>query len=90
MSYALRIARPAEKVLESLDAATESRVRARFDDLMAGPYDPRFSKPLVEVKGLRAARVGEWRILYTVDDRENVIYVTAIRHRGESYRRLNR
>ncbi|MBI2939339.1 MAG: type II toxin-antitoxin system RelE/ParE family toxin [Chloroflexi bacterium] len=89
MSYTIRLARPAAKALERLDQSTEGRVRTRLRELADDPFDPRLSKPLVGVEGLRSSRIGGWRVLFTVNEAERAVYVVAIRPRGEAYRRLN-
>ena len=70
-----------------LSAATTKRLD-RFDELAANPYDPRWSKKLVNAEGLRSSRVGDWRIIHIVSEASKIIYVTAVRPRGEAYRRL--
>lgn len=88
MSYEVRISHPAVKDIERLDAPTERRVRRRLDELAQAPTDRRLSKPLVGVPGLRSSRVGDWRILFRVNETERVVEIVAVRPRGDAYRRL--
>lgn len=88
MSYHLRLAKPAEKKLDALDRPTEERIWKRLRELSEASRDSRLSKELVEAHGLRSSRVGDWRILYMVDDREKLLDVVAIRPRGQAYRDL--
>lgn len=73
---------------DRLDQATFQRIERRLDELEANPYDPRISKPLKGLEGMRSSRVGDWRVLYTVEDTVKTIYIVAIRPRGEAYRRI--
>lgn len=87
MSYTVRLSDPAAKTLARIDKATQRRILARLHELAENPYDPRISKPLVGMDGMRSSRVGAWRILYTVHEAEKVVYVVAIRPRGKAYRK---
>lgn len=40
-----------------------------------------------ELEGHRSARRGDFRVIYRVDDDEARIYIVAIGHRGDIYRR---
>lgn len=46
------------------------------------------SKQLTNAGGERSARVGNWRIVYFVDEANQVVEVDAIGPRGEVYRTL--
>ena len=88
MSYRTQFSRQAVKRLDRMDRATYEHIERRLDELEANPYDPRVSKPLKELEGMRSSRVGDWRVLYTVNQAAKIIYVVAIRPRGEAYRQL--
>ena len=86
MNYRVSVSHEAEKVLDRLDRPTERRIRARFVQLAADPFDPRLSAPLTERRGVRKSRVGGWRILFTVDRDTTVIHVGTIDSRGQVYK----
>ena len=86
MNYRTEFSREALKRRDRLDQATFERIERRLDELEANPYDPRISKLLKGLEGMRSSRVGDWRILYTVNERAKIIYVVAIRPRGQAYR----
>ena len=88
MNYQIRFSRQAEKRLDRMDAATYQRMERRLDELEANPYDPRVSKPLKGLEGMRSSRVSQWRILYTLNEEVRTIYIVAIRPRGEAYKRI--
>jgi len=46
------------------------------------------SKPVTTFEGLRVSRVGDWRIFYIVNEAERKIFITAVYHRGEAYRKI--
>jgi mRNA interferase RelE/StbE len=84
--YSVRLAHEAEKVLDRLDRPTERRIRTRFLQLAEDPFDPRLSSPLTERAGVRKSRVGNWRILFTVDREARVINIAAVGTRGQIYK----
>jgi mRNA interferase RelE/StbE len=50
------------------------------------PY--RTGAPLrLGLEGLHAARRGDYRVIYTIDDGEHVVRVVTIEHRSDAYRR---
>lgn len=69
-----------------MDNRTEARIWQRLHELEQAPLAK--SKELKSVEDVRSTRVGSWRILYTLSEGERVIYVLAIRPRGQAYRRL--
>jgi mRNA interferase RelE/StbE len=61
------------------------RIRARLSDLVRDPYNPPNVKKLTEHPGFRL-RVGDWRVVYLLDQGGIVIQVIRIAQRGEVYR----
>lgn len=87
MSYELHVSAQARRQLGRLPAKTYDAV-AMF---MEGPLrenPQRVGKPLVdEFEGYQSARVGVYRIVYTIDDVVLVVGVVAIGHRASIYGR---
>lgn len=73
-------------MLDRLDRSAERRIRQRMVLLSEGPFDPRISAPLTERAGLRKSRVGGWRILFTVDLDEKIVFVLTVDTRGQVYK----
>ncbi|MHC4065865.1 MAG: type II toxin-antitoxin system RelE family toxin [Planctomycetota bacterium] len=82
--YTVRISHSAEKEMDRLPEKTFERVAQVILKLERDPR-PRGSKKLRGVDDYRL-RVGQYRILYSVDDRQRVIVVSAVGHRREVYR----
>ena len=83
--YRIDLSRRAEKDLERVPPRGAARVIAALRGLAAAPRPSGASK-LVAVEGYRL-RVGEYRVVYDVDDAAQVVTVYRIRHRREAYRR---
>jgi len=86
VSYHVSLSLEAEKALDRVDRMMEERLRARFEQLVPDPFDPRLSSALIHRAGVRKSRVGGWRILFTVDREARVIYVATIDTRGQVYK----
>jgi len=77
----------AAKTLLRADAKLRARIQKRIHDLAEEPFDARLSAQLVGRPGVRKSRVGDWRILFTVDRENGILYVAAIDTRGQVYKR---
>ena len=87
MNYEVRVKASAAKALTStLPEAVAAAVLAFLGgDLSTAPY--RVGKPLyAPFEGLWAARRGEYRVLYRVDDDTHTVTVETIKHRCDAYR----
>jgi len=83
--YEVRILRRAMRDILRLPREDARRVSIRIDALSATPRPPGVRK-LRGAEGLFRLRVGDYRILYEVDDAAQVVTVYRVRHRREAYR----
>lgn len=77
-------ARSARKELEDLPRSLGLRVLRRIESLGRSPR-PRGSRKLVGAGNLWRIRIGDYRVIYAVDDRQRLVDIVAIRHRGDAY-----
>ncbi len=84
----VELSREAEKTLDRLDQTLEWRIRQRLRELVEVAFDPRLFEALVGVEDLLSSRVGDWRILFTINETAQAVQVLAIRPRGQAYRNL--
>jgi mRNA interferase RelE/StbE len=85
MRYAVTLERPAQRALDGVRGALYERLLAALRCLATSPR-PRGVKKLHGVADLYRIRVGEWRIVYAIRDRELVVLVLRIAHRRDVYR----
>ena len=84
--YTITLSRQAARSLRRIDGKQRDAIRSRIELLANDPRDPRLDvKRLVGRAGFRL-RVGDWRILYDVDDTVRIIAVEEILQRGRAYR----
>jgi len=83
-SYRLTLRQSAVKELESLPRRDLARVMSRIKVLADNPRPPAYEK----LSGQERYRVrqGDYRILYEVNDSDQVVTVVKIGHRREVYR----
>ena len=84
MKYKVQILHAAEKEMDKLPTATHTRISRRILSLEDNPR-PKGVKKLGGREEYRL-RVGNYRVLYTVDDEESIVTIFAIGHRREVYR----
>ena len=86
MKYELRLSRAARRALA--ETLPES-VAATVWQFVSGPLldNPhRVGKPLrFELEGYYSARRGQYRVIYRIDEREVIVDVIKISHRGDAY-----
>jgi len=83
--YSVVFARSASKELRSLDSTVALRIVKRIETLSQNPR-PAGVVMLEGAADLWRVRVGDWRVVYRIADRERMVDVIAIRHRREAYR----
>ena len=82
--YSLAIKPSAQKELDLLNDALFTRVDRKILALADTPR-PVGCKKLKGHRDLWRLRVGDWRVLYIIDDAAKIIRVTRIAHRREVY-----
>jgi mRNA interferase RelE/StbE len=83
-SYAVQVKPSAGKELEALPDNVLSRVVRKLEALGDTPRDAGCKK-LKGHKDQWRVRVGDWRVVYIIDDTAKVVSVTRIAHRREVY-----
>ena len=84
MRYTVLITPSAKRQIAKLAPPIKARIAAKIDSLAENPRPPDMKK-LVDETGFRV-RVGDWRIIYEIRDREVVVLVLRVGHRREIYR----
>jgi mRNA interferase RelE/StbE len=81
--YRVEVRPKAEKELRALPRRTTDRVRAIIRGLAEDPR-PRGVKKLASGDGYRV-RIGEYRMVYDVNDADRLVDVKSVLHRSEAY-----
>ena len=84
MTYSVRIKASAAKVLAKVAASEQRRLIDAIDALKTNPATGSLLKG--EHTGLRRLRVGDYRIVFEVQQAELIVLVIRVGHRREVYR----
>lgn len=88
MSYRIEIKRSAAKALKKIPKANRKSIVDKIDSLAESPPNPDTTK----MKGnnpFHKVRVGDYRIVYEIQEDVLVILVVKIGHRKDIYRNLS-
>lgn len=86
MRYGIRFKPAAAKELAKLPKDVQRRLAPRIDGLAANPR-PAGAEKLAGEEAWRI-RVGDYRVVYTIEDRVLLVLVIHVGNRREVYRRL--
>ena len=84
--YTVYLKRRAERELRNLPQNIRTRVDVRLEKLANNPRPPGVIKLSGEADSHWRIRVGEYRILYQIDDSRQLIEIYRIKHRRYAYR----
>ena len=85
-SYDVALTSSAAKELKKLSVQLIARIIPRLENLAANPRPPGCRKLQGGDREWRI-RIGDYRVVYTIDDAKLLVEVTRIRHRREAYER---
>lgn len=84
-AWKIIIHRKAEKTIKQLDGNVLERVRRAIRELGIDPR-PMGCKKLTGYENLYRVQVGDWRIIYAIEDDKLIVLVLEISTRGGAYR----
>ncbi|WP_176448636.1 type II toxin-antitoxin system RelE/ParE family toxin [Lentibacillus sp. CBA3610] len=86
--YDLKYSKQAMKYIKKQDKPTKNRIQKALLTLAENPYQ----RGLLDISSLQGAdnafrlRVGDFRIVYEIHDKELLIYIVAAGSRGDVYK----
>jgi len=83
--YQIVFSKEADKALRRMPRQLALTIAGKIEELAGDPYAMRQVKKLTNHPGYRL-RVGDWRVVYTLNDQALLIHVIKVRPRGEVYR----
>jgi mRNA interferase RelE/StbE len=86
LPYSIRIPQSAARALADLDGPDRKRVAAAIDKLADNPR-PYGVRSVVTQPGAYRIRVGDYRVLYEIDDNPHVVTILKIAHRSRAFDR---
>jgi len=89
VSYTIEFSRKAERQFKDLPRSAQLKIAPRINALAEAPR-PRGAKKLEGQDESYRIRVGDYRVIYQVQDKALIVLVIKIGDRKEVYRRLSR
>jgi mRNA interferase RelE/StbE len=84
--YEVVLSAEAQKIYASADPALAKKIARCFEQLEQSPrYHPNIKPLKGELAGYYRYRIGDYRVIYQVDDETNQVLVNTIVHRREAY-----
>ncbi len=87
VSFEIQWKRSAERDLRNIDKQYIPRIVKTIESLAANPFPFQYCK-LRGTERLYRIRVGDYRVIYQVDNEAKIVIIYYIRHRREAYRLL--
>lgn len=82
--FTITVARSARREIEALDTTILKRIFPKLEALAREPR-PQGCRKLRGESNLWRIRIGDHRVLYSVDDALRLVDIVAIRHRSQAY-----
>jgi mRNA interferase RelE/StbE len=84
VDYEISFARSARKDLEALEAKSVNRIFPKVEALAKQPR-PSGCRKLVGEENLWRIRIGDYRVIYEINDVKRLVDVVAVKHRSKAY-----
>jgi mRNA interferase RelE/StbE len=84
--YRILFTKQADKALRKMPRNTAQLIREKLDQLAQNPYARNPNMVRLQGRPGYRLRVGDWRIIYEVEDDRLIIFVLRIAPRGGVYR----
>jgi mRNA interferase RelE/StbE len=87
MVYKIRLTAKANKVYSEADSILKKKITKCLKILRETPKNyPQIKALKGEFAGKYRFRIGDYRVIYTVDDGQSLVIVLLIEHRSQAYR----
>ncbi|RJQ34793.1 type II toxin-antitoxin system RelE/ParE family toxin [Candidatus Parcubacteria bacterium] len=87
MNWRFEIAATAEHAFDKLDPHVLHRLKEKIQQFIEH-FEETTHHPLKgEYKGSFKLRVGDWRVIYDIDDENRTIYIMGVDHRSRVYKK---
>ncbi len=85
--FEVHLTRGVQKFYEGVDSSMARRLNRCFDQLRHDPYEhPNIKRLKGSLTGYWRYRVGDWRVVYRVEEDNRIVIIILVAHRREAYR----
>jgi mRNA interferase RelE/StbE len=86
MAYNIAFTKRATKTLQKIPSATARQIRAKIEQIAVDPFAPNSNVTILQNRDGYRLRVGDWRVIYEIQQEKVLVLVLKIGLRGEVYR----
>lgn len=84
--YEIVFSKEAARALRKMPRNLAQLIREKLNQIAANPYAPHNNVTKLQNRPGYRLRIGDWRVIYDIEDKRLVILVLKIGPRGEIYR----
>lgn len=84
--YAVEYTKGARKALRALPQNVAARILRKIEHLAADPHAPNANVKRLSGEHVYRLRVGDWRVIYEIQDEALLVSVVRVSPRGGAYR----
>jgi mRNA interferase RelE/StbE len=86
--YQIILTKKAQKIYENASPSLLNKLNRCFEQLQNNPHSHRNIKRLQgQLAGKFRYRVGDWRVIYSINEENQLVIISIIAARGEAYER---
>lgn len=86
MAYKVAFTKDAAKTLQKIHRDTAKQIQSKIEQVADDPYAPHPNVTKLQNREGYRLRVGDWRVIYEIQQEQVVVLVLKIGWRGEVYR----
>jgi mRNA interferase RelE/StbE len=86
MAFKIAFTKQAVKALQKMTSETAKLLRLKIEQIAEDPFAPHSNVPKLQNREGYRLRVGDWRVIYEIQQDKVLILVLKIGLRGEVYR----
>lgn len=86
MIYTVKLEKQARHTLAKLQPKLRARILEKIRHIAADPYAQHIQATKLQGKDGYRLRIGDWRVLYRLEDEALLLIALDIKHRGAAYK----
>lgn len=84
--YEIQLSKKAQRFYENADKPLVRKLNRCFDQLAQNPHQhPNIKQLRGELSGYFRYRIGDWRVVYEINDDQVIVIIAMIAHRRDAY-----
>jgi mRNA interferase RelE/StbE len=86
--YQISLTKKAQKIYENANSSLLNKLNRCFEQLQNNPHShPNIKRLQGKLAGKFRYRLGDWRVIYSINEENQLVIISIIAARGEAYER---